>query len=58
MTMKILGFLHEYNQCVMLLSLGAVALTVGAVLHGTILNYIIFIGHYRGQPIQQPIKMT
>ena len=38
--------------------LGAVALTVGLLLRRTILNYVIFIGHYRGQPIQQPIKMT
>ena len=33
---------------------GALALT--AELRGTILNYTIFIGHYRGQPIRQPIK--
>ena len=38
--------------------LGAVALTVRSVLRGTILNYAIFIGHYRGQPIQEPIKTT
>ena len=38
--------------------LGSVALTVGSVLCGTILNCVSFIGHYRGQPIQQPIKMT
>ena len=37
---------------------GAVAITVGSVLRGTILNYVICIGHYRGQRIQQPIKMT
>ena len=37
---------------------GAVVLTGGSVLRGTILNYVIFIGHYRGQPIQQAIKMT
>ena len=37
---------------------GAVALTIGSVLRGTILNYVIFIGRYRGQQIQQPIKMT
>ena len=38
--------------------LGAAALTIGSVLRGTILNYVIFNGHYRGQPIQQPIQMT
>ena len=32
-------------------------LTVGSVLRGTILNYVIFTGHYLGQPIQQPIQM-
>ena len=37
---------------------GATALTVGSVLRGTIQNYVIFIGHYRGQPIQQPMKVT
>ena len=37
--------------------LGAVALTVGPVLRVTILNYVICIGHYRVQPIQQPIKL-
>ena len=31
---------------------GAIALTVGSVLRGTIQNYVIFIGHYRSQPIQ------
>ena len=36
----------------------ALGLTVGSVIRGTILNYIIFIGHYRGQPIQQAIKMS
>ena len=36
---------------------GAVALTVGSVLRGTILNDVICIGHYRGQRIQQPIEM-
>ena len=25
---------------------------------GSILNHLVFIGHYRGQPIQQPIKMA
>ena len=35
----------------------AVALTVGSVLRGTILNYAIIIGHYRGPTIQQPINM-
>ena len=35
-------------------SSGAVAQTVGS----TILNCVIFIGHDRGQPIQQPIKKT
>ena len=44
-----------YNTVVDFL-LGAVALAVGLILLGTMLNYIIFIGHYRGQPIQQPIK--
>ena len=35
----------------------AVALTVGSVLRGTIVNDVIFIGHRRGQSIhQQPIK--
>ena len=29
---------------------------LGSVLHGTILNYLIYIGHYRGQLIRQPIK--
>ena len=33
-------------------------LTVGSAVRGTILNYVIFIGHYLGQPIQQPIQMT
>ena len=28
------------------------------ILRGTILNYVIFIGLYCGQPIQQPIQMT
>ena len=36
----------------------AVARKAGSVLRGTILNYKFFIGRYRGQPIQQPIKMT
>ena len=36
----------------------AVELAVGSILRGTMLNYVIVIGHYRGQPIQQPIKMT
>ena len=27
------------------------------VLHGSILNYVVFIGHYRGKPIQRPIKI-
>ena len=31
---------------------GAGALAVGSVLRGTILNYVIFIGHYRGQLIK------
>ena len=31
---------------------GAGALTVGSVLRGTILNYLIFVGHYRGQLIK------
>ena len=35
---------------------GAVALTVWSVLRETILNYVIFISLYRGQPIQQPKK--
>ena len=38
-------------------SLLAVALTIGPVLRGTILNDVIFIVDYRDQPIQQPIKM-
>ena len=37
---------------------GAAALTVGSVLRGTILNYVISIGHYHGAPIRQPIEMT
>ena len=36
---------------------GGVALTVGSIRRGTIVDYIIFIGYYCGQPIQQPIKM-
>ena len=35
---------------------GAVSLTVGSVLRGTIVNDVIFIGQYRGQPIQRPIN--
>ena len=35
-----------------------VALTVGSILRGTILNDVILIGHCLDQPIQQPIKMT
>ena len=31
---------------------------IGSVLRGIILNNIIFIGHYRGQPIQQAVKTT
>ena len=38
--------------------MGPAALTVGSVLCGTILNHVSFIGHYRGQLIQQPMKMT
>ena len=29
--------------------------SVGSVLCGTILNYVISIGHHRGQPIQRPM---
>ena len=32
--------------------------TQAAVPRGTILNDVILVGHYPGQPIQQPIKMT
>ena len=30
---------------------GAIALTIGSVLRGTIPNHVIFIDHYRGQLI-------
>ena len=37
--------------------LGAVARRFTMVLRGTIhTNYVVFIGHRRGQPIQQPMK--
>ena len=37
---------------------GAAALTVGSVLRGTIINYVIFSGCWIGWPRQCPIKMT
>ena len=35
---------------------GVIALAVGTVLHGTIVNDVISVGHCHGQPIQQLIK--
>ena len=36
--------------------LGDIALKFRIVLHGIVLNYVIFIGRHCGQPIQQPIN--
>ena len=58
-TAKPCAFILVFNVCLLLYYIGAIALTVGSVLcGGTILKYVVFIGHYRGQMIQQRMKMT
>ena len=46
----------ESNECDSLLASGGRCTNSRS--SGTIINNAIFIGHCRGQPIHQPIKMT